>query len=501
MGRVLSKSKLLAYRQCPKRIWLEVHCPERREDSESTQARFDNGHRVGEIAQQLYDPERQGAFIDLAREGFDTAFARTEEVLRAAQPIFEAGFRTTEALAFADVMLPVMKGGQLTWRMVEVKSSTSVKDYHLDDAAIQAFIARSTGVTLSTVSIACIDSTWVYQGGGSYGGLLSETDVTDQALSREAEVRAWITEAHRIVASKLEPSVSMGKHCSAPFACGFHDYCHGLMPTAKQPISQLPGQLRKALAALIESSGLTELTDVPDELLNERQQRVKSAALSGKTYFDKSAAAKALEAHKPPAYFMDFETTQFAVPIWKGTRPYQQIPFQFSVHRLSRTGKLEHRPFLDLSGDDPSLEFAKALVAACDGTGPIFVYNASFEASRIRELAQRFPRLATSLRTLLDRIVDLLPVAREHYYHPNQKGSWSIKAVLPSICPDLDYADLDGVQNGSMAMEAYSEALDSGTTQARKAEIERQLHVYCALDTLALVRLWSTFSGSKLRVS
>ena len=198
---------------------------------------------------------------------------------------------------------------------------------------------------------------------------------------------------------------------------------------------------------------------------------------------------------------MDFETIQFVVPIWKGTRPYQQIPFQFSVHRLSRTGKLEHRPFLDVSGEDPSLAFAKALVESCGDTGPIFVYNAGFESSRIRELAERFPRSRASLLALLDRIVDLLPVARDHYYHPDQEGSWSIKAVLPAICPDLDYADLEGVQNGGMAMEAYSEAIDASTTLERKAEIERQLHAYCALDTLALVRLWSTFSGSKLRVT
>ena len=501
MGRVLSKSKLLAFRQCPKRIWLEVHCPEKREDSSGTQAKFDAGHRVGDIARQLYDPKQKGVLIDPEKEGFDAAFARTQTLLGSTQPIFEAGFRTSEALAFADVMLPVKKAGKLTWKMVEVKSSTSVKDYHLDDSAIQAFIARSAGLVLSGASIACIDSSWTYPGGGDYDGLLSETDVTDQAFGREAEVRTWITDAHRVVAGKQEPKVPLGKHCSDPFECGFRDYCQGLVPAAKQPIDQLPGRLGKALASLIESDELTELRDVPDGLLNEKQLRVKSAALSGKIYFDKKAAAKALAIHKLPAYFMDFETIQFAVPIWKGTRPYQQIPFQFSVHRLSRTGKLEHRPFLDVSGKDPSLAFAKALVAACGDTGPIFVYNASFESSRIRELAERFPRLGASLRVLLDRIVDLLPVAREHYYHPDQQGSWSIKAVLPSICPDLDYADLDGIQNGGMAMEAYAEALNAGTTSERKAEIVHQLHAYCALDTLALVRLWSTFSGSKLRVA
>lgn len=501
MGRVLSKSKLIAYRQCPKRVWLEVHRPDLREDSAQAQARFDSGHQVGDIARRLYDPKGTGALLDPQKEGFDSAFARTRELLDSPQPIFEAGFRTEAALAFADVMLPVRKAGKLAWKMVEVKSSTSVKNYHLDDAAIQVFIARATGVALAGASVACIDSDWVYPGDGNYSGLLHETDVTDQALGREAEVRGWIADAQRVVASAREPTVKMGKQCSAPFECGFSNYCQGLVPAAKHPISQLPGRLGKALQALIDTEELADLRDVPDDLLNDKQLRVKKAALSGRTFFDKKAAAQALAPHKLPAYFMDFETIQFAVPIWKGTRPYQQIPFQFSVHRLSRTGKLEHRSFLDVSGEDPSLAFAKALLAACGETGPIFAYNASFETSRILDLATRFPRLAPGLKTLAERVVDLLPVARAHYYHPDQEGSWSIKAVLPSLCPDLDYAQLDGVQNGGMAMEAYAEALAATTTLERKAEIERQLTAYCALDTLALVRLWSAFSGSKLAVA
>lgn len=501
MGRVLSKSKLIAYRQCPKRVWLEVHRPDLREDSAQAQARFDSGHQVGDIARRLYDPKGTGALLDPQKDGFDSAFARTRELLDSPQPIFEAGFRTDDALAFADVMLPVKKGGKLTWKMVEVKSSTSVKDYHLDDAAIQVFIARATGVALAGASVACIDSDWVYPGSGDYSGLLRETDVTDQALGRDAEVRAWIDDAQRVVASNQEPAVKMGKQCAAPFECGFSAYCQGLVPAAEYPISQLPGRVGKALQELIDTEDLTDLRDVPDALLNNKQLRVKKAALSGKSFFDRKAAAQALEPHKLPAYFMDFETIQFAVPIWKGTRPYQQIPFQFSVHRLSRTGKLEHQSFLDLSGDDPSLGFAKALLAACGDKGPIFAYNASFEKSRILELARRFPRMAADLKALIERVIDLLPIAREHYYHPDQDGSWSIKAVLPSLCPDLDYAQLDGVQSGGMAMEAYAEALAGTTTPERKAEIERQLTAYCALDTLALVRLWSTFSGSKLAIA
>lgn len=498
--RTLSKSKLIAYRQCPKRLWLEVHHPELREDSAAPQASFAVGHQVGEIAQRLYDPRGKGALVDReTKEDFDAAFACTQALLQTAQPIFEAGFRAEGALAFADVMLPARKGGKRGWRMVEVKSSTSVKDYHRDDAAIQAFVARSSGVPLTAIALAHINNAWVYAGAGDYVGLLRENDLTEEAFGRTEEVHGWITEAHQIAAKKREPQVVTGAQCAHPYECGFLAYCQSQEPQAEQPIRWLPGSLTRELQTHIEEHDLIEMRDVPDELLNDKQQRVKAATLSGRPYFDRKGAATALAAHKLPAYFLDFETIQFAVPIWKGTHPYQQIPFQFSVHRLARTGKLEQQAFLDLSGADPSRAFAEVLISACGERGPVFVYNAAFEKGRIRELAKRYPRFARALRALNERVVDLLPVARDHYYHPSQQGSWSIKAVLPALCPDLSYGDLDGVQDGGMAMDAYLEAVTPQTSKTRKAEIERQLLAYCALDTYAMVRLWSVFTGTVLK--
>jgi hypothetical protein len=498
--RPLSKTKLLSYRQCPKRLWLEIHHPELREDSAATQAAFATGYRVGDVARHLYDPERKGALIDLQAEGFEAAFARSAALLRTNQPIFEAAFQSEGALSLADVMLPVKNGAKRAWCMVEVKSSTEVKDYHRDDAAIQSFIARAAGVPLTAIALAHVDGQWVYPGNGDYRGLLVENDLTQEAFARGKEVRSWIAGAQTVAAKRKEPRIGTGKQCEKPYACGFFAYCQGQEPQAAHPIGWLPGRLGKELADYVKTHGLTELRDAPDAFLNEKQRRVKKASLSGKTYFDRAGAAAALARHRLPAWFMDFETIQFAVPIWKGTRPYQQIPFQFSVHRLSRTGKLEQREFLDTSGQDPSRAFAKALLAACGERGPIFVYNASFETARIRELAERLPRSAQALLALNERVVDLLPVAREHYYHPNQQGSWSIKAVLPALCPDLDYGDLEGVQDGGMAQAAFLEAVALETSKARKAQIERQLLDYCRLDTYALVRLWSVFSGSAIEV-
>ena len=493
--RTLSKSKILAFRQCPRRLWLEIHRPELREDSAATQAAFFTGHHVGDLARALYDPEGSGVLIDPQTEGFEAAFARSLSLMQGDKPVFEAGFRANGALAFADLMLP---SGTKSWCMVEVKSSTSVKDYHRDDVAVQAYVARASGVPLTAVSVACIDSGWTYPGDGDYRGLLKEEDLTEEAFSRTEEVESWIAEAQHIVALPEMPAMSTGEQCGNPYACGFHDWCRQGEPQATHPVTWLPGHWSNALADHVEQNGIIELQDVPDELLNERQLRVKTVTLSNTPHFDHDAASQALADHALPAYFMDFETIQFAVPIWKGTRPYRQIPFQFSMHRLDEHGQLDHQAFLDLSGNDPSRAFAEALIKAGGQQGPVYVYFAGFERSRINDLCERFPDLAEPLQAIVARIVDLLPIARNHYYHPSQQGSWSIKAVLPAMCPDLDYQALDGVQDGGMAMEAYTEAIAPETSAERKVEIERQLLAYCALDTYAMVRLWARFTGNAL---
>jgi hypothetical protein len=260
------------------------------------------------------------------------------------------------------------------------------------------------------------------------------------------------------------------------------------------PLDWLPrfsSTKREQLAA----KGITDLREVPDELLKGKQSLVKQHTLAGSVYFDAAGAAADLAPHGFPAYFLDFESIMFAVPIWKGTRPYQQMPFQFSLHHLDETGVLTHTPFLDLSGDDPTVAFARCLVAACGDHGPVFVYNASFEKGRITDLAERYPELAEALLRINARVIDLLPVARNRFYHPSQQGSWSIKAVLPGAVPELSYEQLEGVKDGGNAMEAYLEAIEPATTPERKGEIERQLLAYCRLDTFAMVRLWQYFSG------
>lgn len=493
--RNLSKSKLISFRQCPKRLWLEVHRTKLRADSADTEASFVIGNMVGNIARQIYDPEGNGVLLDAQRDGFDYTFRRSAELLDSSNPIFEAGFSINGALLLADVMLPVKLKGKHAWRMVEVKSSAEVKNYHRDDVAIQAYIARKAGVPLASIALAHIDSNWTYPGKGDYRGLLSECDLTSEAFGRGEEVEGWIAAAHKVVAKKVEPRICTGAQCLKPYVCGFIDYCQSQEPQAEYPVHWLPSIQAKALKDHVAAHPALDLRDTPDDLLNELQLRVKKHSLSGKVYFDAAGAASALKLHKLPAYFLDFETIQFAVPIWKGTRPYQKIPFQFSLHILNSKGRLEAKSFLDLSSDDPSRSVAESLISACGKRGPIFVYNAGFEGACISELARRFKKLSSDLMAIKDRLVDLHPITKANYYHASQCGSWSIKAVLPAIAPDLSYESLEGVQNGGMAMNAYLEAIHPDATAERKAEIESQLLEYCGVDTFAMVRLWQFLSG------
>jgi Domain of unknown function(DUF2779) len=493
--RVLSKSKIIAFRQCPKRLWLELHRKELQQVSKSSETSFRVGHEVGAVARKIYDMEGKGVEVNAQRDGYGVAYTQTAELLaQRSGPIFEAGFRVPGATAFADVMLPVGGKKSTGWRMVEVKSSTSVKEYHQEDIAVQAQIARAAGIELKKVALATVDSSWVYPGGNDYQGLLVEHDMTEAAFARADEVEEWMAEAQRVAALPAEPAVKTGDHCREPFECEFCDYCHQGEKQPKYPLNWLP-KLSAGKRGELEAQGMDDLRKVPDEMLNAVQRRVKMHTTENTVYFDAVGAAQDLAHASFPVYFMDFETIQQAVPIWKGTRPYQQIPFQFSLHRLDRKGQLKHSQFLDLSGSDPSEPFAAALVGACGSKGPIYTYNAGFETSRLKDLAKRFPKYAKALRAIIARVHDLLPVARDRYYHPSQHGSWSIKAVLPAAVPELSYDKLVGVKDGDMAMAAYAEAVQPKTTRARRREIQRQLSSYCWLDTYAMVRLWRFFSG------
>jgi hypothetical protein len=288
--------------------------------------------------------------------------------------------------------------------------------------------------------------------------------LTAETMAREAEVRGWIEAAQAVVGSRVEPVISTGPHCHEPFPCGFLEYCRSREAPVEFPVTWLPNVRTKKLRAHLATHRVTRMDQVPDVLLNQRQLRVKQCSLSGQPFFDAAGAAAALAAQGFPAFFLDFETVSFAVPIWAGTRPYQSFPFQFSVHQLTQSGEIQHREFLDLSGNDPREALALALLAACEAAGPVYVYSA-YEKTQIRELKRRLASLAVRLSALMHRLVDLRPIA--------------------------------GIKDGGMAMEAYVEAINAGTSVGTKEQIERELKAYCALDTEAMIRIWGVFGGRR----
>lgn len=488
----LSKSKLIAYRQCPKRLWLEIHKPELRDDSGS-EAVFAIGNEVGAVAQQIYDPAGIVRNIDPNLIGWDEAYAQTADLLTSGErPVFEAALRIPGALAQADVMLPDTSFDELHWRMLEVKSSTGVKDYHRDDAAIQTYIAEKSGIRLSQVGIAHINNQFVYPGDGNYEGLLHIEDLTVEVKGRHAEVAQWIADAQKTVVLESEPMVDVGPHCSDPFTCGFCDYCWKDVVQPENPTSLLP-RIRSTKLAGWEAQGIVELKDAPEHEINAIQLRVKECTLEGTTYFDAKAAADSVRHGATPTYFLDFETVSLAVPRWVGTRPYQQLPFQYSLHRVDEDGALHHLEFLDTSGLDPRKPLAEQLIQDCGSCGVIYAYNSGFEKGVLSRLALEFPEYAAQLNGIIRRVDDLLPIARKYYYHPSQRGGWGLKAVLPAICPVLSYGDLEDVQDGMGAGLAYLEAIAPQTTPERKSQLRHCLLKYCELDTLATVRIWEFF--------
>lgn len=486
----LSKSRLLLHRQCPKRLWLKVYRPELEEIDDSNQARFATGTYVGEVAQQLYP---DGVLIDgndLGQAMIDTKAILTGEK----RPLFEATFQSDGLLIRADLLLPDREG----FRMVEVKSSTSVKDYHLTDAAIQSWVAQQAKLPLTSVEIAHIDNSFVYPGGGDYHGLFHHADISEQISGMKAEVPDWINAARETLSGE-EPCIAPGDQCNKPFDCPFFGYCSPTVETKDTyPPEVLP--YGGALAAILRDEGYTDLRDVPEDRLDKwKHLRVWRVSKSGRAELNPEAG-KIIAALPYPRYYIDFETINPAVPVWAGTRPYMQVPFQWSCHIETAKGVMTHCAFLADGQSDPRRPFAESLINAVGTVGPVFVYNAPFERSRMQELAEYFPDLAPALQEAIDRIVDLLPIAREHYYHPEMRGSWSIKAVLPTIAPDLAYDNLE-VANGGMAQEAFAEIMQPETSSERRQQLHDALLLYCERDTLAMVRIAHYFEGGEVLVN
>ncbi len=405
-------------------------------------------------------------------------------------PIFEATFRHENVLVRVDVMIPVGD----SWRIVEVKASTSVKDYHILDCAIQDWVLRCSGINVTSISLAHINNRFVYAGDGNYDGLLRENDLTDEVRLLEPTVLELLVKAREAVTGPL-PNVVVGSQCTSPYECQFINHCWPM--NARYPIIGLRGS-RAKLAEYV-AQGCKDIRDVDAaDISAETQQRIHEVTCSGEPEI-LDGAARELAALPYPRYYLDFETIGPAVPIWPGTRPYAAIPIQWSCHIDDGSGdgspdRMRHEEFLDLSGDPPVRALAEKMIDCLGDSGPVLMYT-SYERTVINGLIEMFPDLTKPLRRIVDRLYDLHPLVKTHYYHPDMLGSWSIKAVMPTINPDMDYSNLEGIKEGTGASDGFLEAINPETDMIRKLELEEQLLRYCKFDTEAMVEIVRFFSN------
>jgi hypothetical protein len=482
----LSKSKILSGWQCPKKLWLEVHDPDKAEVDPALERIFALGHEVGELARRQFP----GGVLIGHDEALDDALVETARRLDAPGPVtlFEATFRHEGVLIRADVLARAADGAL---RLVEVKAGTRVKPVNYIDCAVQNWVLTGLGLAPARVELAHIDNSFVYPGGGHYDGILRFVDLTTQAREAAGEVEGWIAGDRGLLAGPA-PEVHVGPQCTNPYDCPFIPHC--TPPQPRYPVRRLPGRGKVVWELLAD--GIEDIREVPaGRLTHPTQEWVRRVTRDGRAEL-KPEAARRLAELPWPRFYLDFETVAFAVPVWAGTRPYEALPFQWSCHVEYEDGRLEHREWL-ADGDGPPMRAcAETLLAALDGQGPIFTYT-SYEAQVLRGLAARFPDLAAGLGALSARLFDLHPLTKQCYYHPDMRGSWSIKAVLPTLDAGMDYDTLGEIREGGSASEAFLTLLQPTLPDERRGQLRRDLIDYCGYDTLALVRLAETLRGDR----
>ena len=474
----LSKSRYTGGLQCHKLLWWRTHEPDSPElvPDPAQQAVFDNGTRVGELA-RTYFPG--GVLIDRPFAEFE---ARLDDTRRAiengASAIFEACFVAGEVFVAVDVLLRERDG----WRVIEVKSSTQLKPPHVPDAAIQVHVLRAGGLHVTGADIMVLDRACTHP---DLSNLFQRIDVTDSVESMLEQVPGEVERQLDMLAGAV-PEVEIGPHCRQPYPCPFASRCWPELPP--HHVSTLYNSWRSVPELLAQ--GCVTIADVPDGVkLNATADRQRRAVRSGRMIVE-GALAHALQRFVGPLAYLDFETVQPAVPVWPGCHPYDAVPVQFSCHAERADGTLAHHEWVADGDHDPRRELALRVIDACRGARTVVAYNMAFERGCLERLAVALPDLSEALASVIERLADPLPVVREHVYHPDFCGSFSLKAVLPALVPELSYDGL-AIAEGVGASNALLQLLFAGDTlaSAERDALRAALLTYCERDTLAMGKL------------
>ena len=496
----LSKSKYTGLWQCPKIAWLRQYKPEAATIDEMVEARFVAGNMVGDLAMGLFGDfvevtAYNGEKLDLPKMIEKTVI----EMEKGTENICEASFSYNGLYCAVDIL---KKNGD-GWAIYEVKSSTKHmnddgsytddKEVYVADISYQKYVLEHCGVKVTGTYLVCLNGDYVFDGILDLSQLFFISDVSDEVPAETLKIEPNLAIAEKVLTSDEEPDIDLGIYCKKPYDCSFWKYCSKNIP--EQSVFKLYRLPSKKKFEYYHNGWIT-YRDLIDNapITNEKQLRQIEFALEDKgTYVNKAEIAVFMQSLSYPLYFLDFETMQPVIPEYVGTKPYAQIPFQYSLHYIEHEGgELKHKEFLAESGTDPRRALAERLCEDIPMNVCVTAYNKAFECTRIKELAETYPDLADHLTNIRNNIVDLLvPFQSGWYYNKAMGGSFSIKSVLPAIFPDdpsLNYHNLEGVHNGGEAMTIFPKIQNMSPEDQKIAR--HNLLKYCELDTYAMVKVW-----------
>lgn len=477
----LSKSRFVKGLQCHKALWLQTHRPELKDDvGEERQAVFDAGHDVGRLAQQMFTDGIEVPFdnVPLAEQ-----VAMTRRLIDAGKDvIFEAAFSYDNVFIKADIMTKGASG----WHLGEVKASTDAKEHYINDIAVQYHVITGCGVPVEKASLVLINTGYVRTGDIEPEKLFTWVDVTEEVLQRQEQIKEEIFRQRAMLKADI-PQIDIGPYCSNPYDCDYMGHCWAHVP--EDSVFRFADKGKPDCFKLYHE-GTVKMKDTPPEILGWRQKMQLECLLNKSTVLDKAAIKAFLDDLRYPLAFLDFETTCFTpIPLFDNTRPYQQVPFQFSLHiQDSATADLRHVEFLAPQTGDPQEPFLEALLNAIPENACIVSWNAPFEGRIMKELAATFPDKMRALQKLIDNRIDLMaPYRSKQIYHWQFDGSYSIKAVLPALLPEFSYDELE-IGDGATAANAW---LNMGTIDddPEFERVKKNLLEYCRMDTLAMVMI------------
>ena len=476
----LSKSSYCRGIQCKKILWLEKHKPEEKQEINNDRI-LETGNDIHEVARYLF-----GSHINIEyRENLSQMIEDTMNTIDSYKDVIitEASFTYKNNFCSVDIL----KKNNNTYEIYEIKSSTELKDIYINDASYQYYVLTSLGLKVTKVSLVHINSNYVRIGDLDLDQLFIKQDITKEIKDLQETVKNNIKEINEYVEKKEQPK-DIDENCFKPYPCPFFKYCTKHLP--EKNIFDIPRmQTRQKLK--LYNKKIFSYEDLLKEEINENTKKILEYELYNKEdYINKEKIKEFLNTLKEPIYFLDFETYQMPIPLYNNVSPYEQIPFQYSLHYIEL--ELKHKEFLAEAGIDPRRALAQQLVKDIPKNVTTLAYNMGFEKGVIKRLSKLYPDLSEHLMNIHDNIKDLMiPFQKGYYYTKNMHGSYSIKYVLPALFPNdpsLNYKNLELIHNGGEAMSSFQDLINK--TEKEQKYIRERLLRYCELDTYAMVKIY-----------